>query len=267
MTQRLRNKIALVTGAANGIGRAIAERYAREGASVVVADIDAEGAAKVAREIVGNGGDAIALTADVSDEQQVDALFDKTLEIYSTLDILVNNAARVTPTAHILEVDKAWWDRLIDTNLTGSFLCALRAAHIMARKRSGCIINMSSGGATKAHRGFVAYDAAKGGVEAMTRAMALDLGPYNVRVNSLIPGSIDSRGLDEEQRKSRGENIPLGRIGELEDMTGPAVYLASDDALYVTGQRIVVDGGMLIQQRSATVDIFPLSRFPELSEQ
>ncbi len=164
----------------------------------------------------------------------------------------------------MLEADAAWWARIIDVNLSGAFHCSLIAAQLMARRGAGSIINMSSGGATKAHRGNVAYDAAKGGIEAMTRAMALDLGPYGVRVNALVPGSIDTSGLPAEVKSARGENIPLGRVGEPAEMAGPAVFLASDDATYVTGHTLVVDGGMLVQQRSATVDIFPLSRFPKL---
>ena len=165
---------------------------------------------------------------------------------------------------HFLTADKAWWDMIIGVNLTGTFLCCLKASHIMAKQGSGSIINMSSGGATKAHHAFVAYDATKGGMEAMTRALALDLGPYGIRINSLVPGSIDTTGIDEEGRKLRGVNVPMGRIGEPADMTGAAVFLASDDSAYITGQRTVVDGGMLAQQRSATVDIMPPSDFPTI---
>ena len=132
----------------------------------------------------------------------------------------------------------------------------------MAKKGGGVIINMSSGGATRAHRSFTAYDATKGGIEALTRAMALDLGPYDIRVNALMPGSIDTTGMSVEDRILRGENVPLGRIGEPYDMTGAALFLASDDASYITGDVIKVDGGMLAQQRSATVDIVPPSTFP-----
>ncbi len=125
---------------------------------------------------------------------------------------------------------------------------------------------MSSGGATNAHRAFTAYDASKGGIEALTRAMALDLGPYNIRVNALMPGSIDTSGLSVEDRILRGENVPLGRIGEPHDMTGAALFLASDDAAYITGDVIKIDGGMTAQQRSATVDIMPPSNFPRLED-
>jgi len=167
---------------------------------------------------------------------------------------------------HMLTVDKAWWDRIIGVNLTGTFLCCLKASHIMAKNGGGSIINMSSGGATRAHRMFVSYDAAKGGIEAMSRAMALDLGPYGIRINILTPGSIDTTGIDEEGRKMRGTNVPLGRIGEPDDMVGAAVFLASEDARYITGHSIVVDGGMLAQQRSATVDICPPSDFPKVED-
>ena len=262
--RRLDGKTAIVTGAAAGIGQAIVERFAAEGARVVVADQNAAAAEAVAVAIVAAGGTALAVTVDVAVPEQVQLLFDATLAAFGTLDVLVNNAALVNTERHVLEADTAWWARIIDVNLSGAFHGSLIAAQLMARRGSGSIINLSSGGATRAHRGNVAYDAAKGGIEAMTRAMALDLGPYGVRVNALVPGSIDSKGLPAEIKRARGENIPLGRVGEVAEMAGPAVFLASDDATYITGHTLVVDGGMLVQQRSATVDIFPLSRFPKL---
>ena len=261
---RLQGKVAIVTGSAKGIGEAIALRYGVEGAKVVAADINAEAVAETAAAINAAGGEAIAITVDVSKEESVEAMFAATIEKYGQVDVLVNNAGLISPMKHFLEADKAWWDMIIGVNLTGTFLCCKSAAHIMAKQGNGSIINMSSGGATKAHRAFVAYDATKGGMEAMTRALALDLGPYGIRINSLVPGSIDTTGIDEEGRKLRGVNVPMGRVGEPADMTGAAVFLASDDSLYVTGQRTVVDGGMLAQQRSATVDIMPPSDFPKL---
>lgn len=259
---RLQGKVAIVTGAAKGIGEAIALRYGVEGANVIAADINTDGASETAAAINAAGGEAIAITVDVSQEASVEAMFAATMEKYGQVDVLVNNAGLISPMKHFLTADKAWWDMIIGVNLTGTFLCCLKASHIMAKQGSGSIINMSSGGATKAHRAFVAYDATKGGMEAMTRALALDLGPYGIRINSLVPGSIDTTGIDEEGRKLRGVNVPMGRVGEPADMTGAAVFLASDDSAYVTGQRTVVDGGMLAQQRSATVDIMPPSDFP-----
>jgi NAD(P)-dependent dehydrogenase (short-subunit alcohol dehydrogenase family) len=262
----LKNKSVIVTGAARGIGRAIAQRFAQEGARVVICDINGDGATQAANDIVAAGGKAIGVQTDVADRASVDRLFERTLAEYGRLDVLVNNAALIAGVdRHVLEGDDAWFERVIGVNLNGAFFCALRACKLMAAQRDGVIINMSSGGASRAHRGMLAYDASKGGIEAMTRALALDLGPYNVRVHTLVPGSIDTAGLSDEQRKHRGENIPLARVGVPEDLAGPAVFLASDDARYMTGHCVYIDGGMLAQQRSATVDIFPLSRFPGLS--
>jgi NAD(P)-dependent dehydrogenase (short-subunit alcohol dehydrogenase family) len=264
--ESLAGKVVLVTGAAGGIGRAIARRFADQGSAVVVNDVDRPGARAVVDDIVAAGGTASVAIADVSDGEQVAAMFDDVVERLGTIDVLVNNAGLVSPMLHFFEADEAWWRRIVDVNLTGHFLCAHRAARIMARAGGGSIINMSSGGATRAHRAFTAYDATKGGIEALTRAMALDLGPYGIRVNALMPGSIDTSGLDVEQRTLRGENVPLGRIGEPDDMTGAALFLASDEASYITGDVVRIDGGMLAQQRSATVDIMPPSGFPRLED-
>ncbi len=264
--QRFKNKVVIVTGAAHGIGRAIAQRFGSEGAQVVVNDVNAAGGEATTQAIIADGGSAIAVTADVSDKSQVDRLFDTTLERFGTVDVLVNNAALVNVERHFLEGDEAWWDLVLSVNLKGAFLASLRAAHVMARHHQGVIINMSSGGASHSHRGMAAYDAAKGGIEALTRAMALDLAPYGIRVNALVPGSIDTQGMSPETKQERGITVPLGRIGEPEDLAGPAVFLASDDASYITGHLIVVDGGLLSQQRAPQVDIFPLSRFPRLED-
>jgi 3-oxoacyl-[acyl-carrier protein] reductase len=264
MTDRLAGKVAIVTGAARGIGRAIAERFGAEGATVVVADVDIDGADDVAEGINERGGAAVGIEADVSDKTAVDRLFDETLARFGTVDVLVNNAGLTNTERHFLDGDEAWWDRIHAVNLKGTFLCGLRAAQHMARRGEGVIINVSSGGATRAHRGNAAYDATKGGIEALTRAMAVDLAPYGVRVNGLIPGSIDSRGMTPEVKRERGQAVPMGRVGEPAEMSGAVVFLASDDAGYVTGQLIAVDGGILAAMRSPAADIFPPSRFPKL---
>ncbi len=264
MSTSLEGRVVIVTGAGRGIGRAIADRFAGAGATVIVNDIDAATADEAAAAINASGGTATAIVADVADSTQVNAMFDAVLAAHGTVDVLVNNAGLVSPMLHFLEADEAWWRRIIDVNLTGHFLTSHRAARIMAENGHGVILHMSSGGATRAHRAFAAYDASKGGIEALTRAMALDLGPYGIRVCALVPGSIDCEGMDEEARRLRGENIPLGRPGDPDDMAGPAVFLASDDACYITGVTLTVDGGMLAQQRSATVDIMPPSDFPSL---
>jgi len=264
MSTSLEGRVVIVTGAGRGIGRAIADRFAGAGATVIVNDIDAATADEAAVAINASGGTATAVVADVADSTQVNAMFDAVLAAHGTVDVLVNNAGLVSPMLHFLEADEAWWRRIIDVNLTGHFLTSHRAARIMAENGHGVILHMSSGGATRAHRAFAAYDASKGGIEALTRAMALDLGPYGIRVCALVPGSIDCEGMDEEARRLRGENIPLGRPGDPDDMAGTAVFLASDDARYITGVTLTVDGGMLAQQRSATVDIMPPSDFPSL---
>ena len=290
MHDSLRDKVVLVTGAGRGIGRAIAERFAEAGASVAVNDIDGDAeamtppwtsspgasvavndidgdaAAATARGISGRGGTAMAAQADVSDSAQVGAMVDAVMAEHGRIDVLVNNAGIVSPTLHFFEATEDWWRRIVDVNLTGHFLVSHPVARIMAKAGSGSIINMSSGGASRAHRAFTAYDATKGGIEALTRAMALDLGPYNIRVNALVPGSIDTTGMPADDRALRGENVPLGRVGEPLDMTGGALFLASDDASYITGTVLRVDGGMLAQQRSATVDIVPPSSFPAVED-
>ncbi|HEY6017456.1 MAG TPA: glucose 1-dehydrogenase [Gaiellaceae bacterium] len=258
---RLDRKVAVITGAGHGIGRGIAERFADEGALVVVNDVDETRAAEVAAAI---GDAAVAVAADVSRSADVDRLFDTAIKTFRGVDVLVNNAGLIDVERHFLEADEEWWDRVLDVNLKGQFLCALRAAQWMARHGGGSMINLSSGGARAAHRGMVAYDASKGGVEGMTRALALDLAPYGIRVNALAPGAINVMGLSKEEADRRGETVPLGRVGTPEDMAGPAVFLASDDARYVTGTFLSVDGGLLAQQRSPQVDIFPLSHFPRL---
>lgn len=259
--RRFAGKVVIVTGAGHGIGRAVAERFGAEGASVVVNDIDQARATEIAQAM---GGEALAVAADVSSKAEVDAMFDAAVSRFGGVDVLVNNAGLTSVERHFLDGDEEWWDKVLAVNLKGAFLCSHRAAHIMVRKGSGVIINMSSGGATRAHRGNVAYDASKGGIEAMTRAMALDLAPYGVRVNAIVPGFIRTYDISDETAVERGKAVPLGRLGGPEDLAGPTVFLATEDARYMTGTCLVVDGGVLVQQRSTPVDIFPLGRFPKI---
>ena len=266
MHDSLNGKVVLVTGAGRGIGRAIAERFADAGSAVAVNDVDGDSAAATAEAITGRGGTAMAAPADVSDSVQVGAMVDGVTTKHGRIDVLVNNAGIVSPTLHFFEATEEWWRRIVDVNLTGHFLVSHPVARIMAKAGGGSIVNMSSGGATRAHRSFTAYDATKGGIEALTRAMALDLGPYNIRVNALVPGAIDTSGMTADERALRGENVPLGRIGEPLDLAGAALFLASDEAAYITGETLRVDGGMLAQQRSATVDIVPPSTFPAVGD-
>jgi NAD(P)-dependent dehydrogenase (short-subunit alcohol dehydrogenase family) len=264
---RLAGKVAIVTGAGRGIGRAIAERYAQEAARVAVVDIDEDNVHETTDAIRAAGGEAIGLAADVSVSADVDRIVAATLAEFGGLDVMLNNAAVVASSIrHVLEADEAWWDSVLDVNLKGHFLCSLAAAQHMARHGGGTIITMSSGGANRAHRGMVAYDASKGGIEALTRALALDLAPYNIRVVGLVPGLIvpTREDADPDFLASVDATVPLGRAGIAAEMAGPAVFLATDDAAYMTGCLVTVDGGVLVQQRPPQIERFPLERFPTI---
>jgi 2-hydroxycyclohexanecarboxyl-CoA dehydrogenase len=227
-------------------------------------DIDPARAEEVAAAI---GADAIALPGDVGSEEDVTRIVAALVDAFGPVDVLVNNAALATYEAtirHFLETDAAGWKRIIQTNLTSVYLCSHAVAMSMAKRRTGAIINLSSGGASKAHRAMPSYDAAKGGIEALTRSMALDLAPYGVRVNFVVPGLIRTYDISDELAEERGQVVPLQRLGTADDMAGPIVFLASDDARYMTGSGVVVDGGVLVQQRSAPVDIFPVSQYPDV---
>ena len=262
---RLAGRVALVTGGGRGLGRAVAERYVREGAYVAVADIDGQLARDAAAAL---GASGLGLQCDVARADDVERAFDACLERFGRIDILVNNAAVVKPAVkHFLELDEATWDLVLDVNLKGHFLCTARAARHMVEQGAGVIINTSSGGATRAHRGMVAYDAAKGGVEAFTRAVALDLAPYGVRVVCIVPGLMETSDTGEAaaaRARATAETVPLGRQGTGADIAGAAVLLAGEDAGYLTGSCIYVDGGVLHQQRSPEVETFSLERYPRV---
>ena len=259
------NVSVLVTGGTRGIGRAIVAAFAQGGAKVTFTGTN-EAAAEEAKAASGAADQCHFVKADVSTAEGCQGAVDAAVEFGGGLDVVVNNAGIVSPMLHFFDADEAWWRRIVDVNLTGHFLVSHPAARIMAKQGGGCIINMSSGGATRAHRSFTAYDATKGGIEALTRAMAVDLAPYGIRVNALMPGSIDTSSQGAEYRQKSGVNIPLGRVGDPGEMAGAALFLASDDAGYITGDVIKVDGGMLAQQRSATVDIVPPSTFPAVED-
>jgi NAD(P)-dependent dehydrogenase (short-subunit alcohol dehydrogenase family) len=264
---RFAGKVAVVTGAGHGIGQAIAERFFHEGASVVVNDVKQTRIDEVVKALGAiDPQRAMGYAADVSKRAEVEKMFQAIDERFGLADVLVNNAALIYEVRHVLDGDEEWWDRVLDVNLKGAYLCSMAVAHAMAKRGSGNIINMSSGGATKAHRGNVAYDASKGGIEAMTRAMALDLAPYGIRVNALVPGFIRTYDITDEGAAVRAQSVPLGRLGTGEDLAGPAAFLASDDAEYITGFCLAVDGGVLIQQRPMPVETFPLDRYPKLNE-
>jgi 3-oxoacyl-[acyl-carrier protein] reductase len=251
----------LVTGASRGIGRAIAERLASSGAHVVL-NARTEGPLQAATDELRARGLAVsAVQGDVGLRADVARLFQGIIDTHGRLDLLVNNAALANPVAHFLEVDPERWDEIMRTNLTSFYLCTRYAADEMARAGHGCIVSLSSFGAFRAHRNLVAYDAAKGAIEAMTRAVAIDLAPFGIRVNAVAPGPIatETTGSTPEAMQRRGSLVPLGRVGTPSDVAEAVAFLASDRAAYITGQTLVVDGGALAQLRPPALDTQPLS--------
>ncbi|MBU1876981.1 SDR family oxidoreductase [Patescibacteria group bacterium] len=248
----MENKVAIITGARRGMGKADALLLAKEGAKVVVSDISLEDCQAVVDEIEKEGGEAIAVKCDVSQKQEVDNLFQKTVEKFGQIDILVNNAG-IAEFKPFLEMTEEEWDRTLDINLKGYFLCAQAAAKEMAKQKSGVIINIASVAMGQVGVGFpniVHYCASKGGIAAMTEAMALELAPYNIRVNAIAPGMIETPMIDSIKQDPKAMDgmlarVPLGRLGKPEEIADLVVFLASDKSSYITGSIVVIDGGWL----------------------
>lgn len=243
---RLENRIAIVTGAGQGIGRAIALGMAREGAALVIADLDEANAGAVSREIERVGGKASALYTDISNERSVRGMIDATLSEHGRMDILINNAG-IFPTSPVEAMQEEEWDRVIGTNLVGTFLCSRAVVPHLLAQRSGRIISLTSGRAFQGAKHGAHYAASKAGIIGFSKSLALELAPYGITVNVICPGITDTaqpRGHQtEEQIYAQGQRIPLGRIGQPEDLAGPAVFLASDAAGFITGQTILANGG------------------------
>jgi len=246
---RLEGQVAIVTGAGQGIGRAIALTLAKEGAAVVVNDINLESAKKVADEIKSQGGQAQPIKADVSNREEVNTLVEKTLDNFKKIDILVNNAgtAKLTPT---MELTEAEWDSTIDINLKGQFLCSQAVAKHMIQQKRGKIVNIASLAAHIGTPGLMAYSASKGGVIQLTKVLAVEWGKHNITVNAVSPG-LTMTELVKAVFKERPdvfegvERIPLKRLAMPEDIANAVLFLASPESDYISGQVLPVDGGTL----------------------
>jgi NAD(P)-dependent dehydrogenase (short-subunit alcohol dehydrogenase family) len=243
---KLHDKVAFITGAGRGIGREIALRFAREGARVVVADLNEESARSVVADIAAAGGEAVSIALDVADPALVEAAIASTLQRFGRLDVLVNNAG-IGSNQPVLEMSLAEWEQNLRVNLTGTFLCAQAAARVMVRQGEGRIINIASISGQRGGMGRAAYGAAKAGVIQLTRVMAVELAARGVGVNAISPGPVDteqSRGTHTPAtRRAYLDRIPQKRYGEGSEIAAAAVFLASSESSFVAGHVLNVDGG------------------------
>ena len=248
----LKNKVAIITGARRGMGRSHALILARAGAKVVVSDISLEDCQKVVKEIEKGKGQALAVKCDVTKKKEVEEMVRKTVEKFGKVDILVNNAG-ITQFVPFLEITEEEWDRTLDINLKGYFLCAQAVTKEMVKQKSGVIINISSvamgqqgiGLPTIAH-----YCASKGGIVGMTEALAVELAPFNIRVNAISPGMIETPMIDPLKQDPKTmeamlARVPMHRVGKPEEVSNLVLFLASNESSYMTGSTVVIDGGWL----------------------
>ncbi len=248
---RFEGRVALVTGGGRGIGAATIRRFAGEGAAVVVSDVDREPADAVASEVRAEHGQALAFACDVTDRSTVEALMDRAVQEFGQLDILVTCAGVIRDNL-IHKMTDEDWDLVIDTHLKGTFLCARAAQRMMVPRRYGKMVLISSTSAL-GNRGQANYSTAKAGIQGMARTLAIELGPFNLNVNSVAPGFIETRmtqavaertGIDYEQlKKEAAERTPLRRTGKPEDIAAVIAFLCSEDASYISGQTLYVRGG------------------------
>lgn len=245
-------KVAFVTGAANGIGRATALAFAREGANVVVADISEQGNQETARMIEELGGQAIAIRCNVTRSEDVKAALDKAVEVFGHLDVAFNNAGSeqaITATADLTEEE---WDRIVSINLRSVFLCMKYEIPLMLGQGNGAIVNTSSGAGVKGFKGQAAYASAKHGVVGLTKAAALDYASQNIRINAVCPGIIDTPMMDRfsggtpEGRQRVISQEPIGRMGQPEEIANAVVWLCSDAASFAIGHALVINGGQTV---------------------
>jgi NAD(P)-dependent dehydrogenase (short-subunit alcohol dehydrogenase family) len=247
---RLKGKVALVTGSRRGIGRAIALAFAAAGANIVVSDnvMDDGKLAEVAAAITKLSGNSVIVSADISKKSDVEEMVNRVVARFSKIDILVNCAGIWIPGQTLLECPESNWDRVIDVNLKGTYLCCQAAGRVMVKQRSGNIINISSKVGLEPGTGAGAYSISKAGIIMLTRQLSLELAPHGVRVNALAPGIVKTdfnRDLWQgtEPGKKLARSVPLGRLAEPEDIARAALFLASEESSYITGAVLNIDGG------------------------
>ena len=244
----LQNKVALITGGAQGIGKTISEELVQNGAHVVLGDVNLEGAQATAEAINNNGGSASAIKIDVSNPAEVKQVFDSILKDKKPIDIMINNAG-ITRDGLMIRMKEADWDRVLNINLKGTFLCSQQAAKQMMKQKSGAIVNIASIVGVMGNFGQANYSASKAGVIGLTKTLAREVASRGIRVNAVAPGFIDTemtRVLDESVRQSLIEQIPMAKLGLPEDVARCVAFLVSDRSSYITGQVINVNGGMLM---------------------
>ncbi|MBI2370725.1 MAG: 3-oxoacyl-ACP reductase FabG [Deltaproteobacteria bacterium] len=244
----LDGKVAIVTGGGGGIGRALSLGLAQGGARVVVADLIWEKAARVITEFSGLRVHGLAVKADISKAADVDHMIQQALTAYGQLDILVNNAG-IYPSSPVESMPEGEWQRVLDTNLKGTFLCSRAAVRRMIPRRHGRIVNIASGRALAGAAGGAHYASSKAGILGFTRSLALEMAAHGITVNAVTPGVTDTdqprAHYTEEQLQAVGKRIPLGRIGQPDDLVGAVLFLASEAGRFVTGQNLVVNGGQI----------------------
>jgi len=242
-------KVAIVTGASRGIGNALTKGFAASGASVVLVARSATELEATVREIESRGGKALAVPTDVTDAAQVSEMVRRTQDMFGRIDVLINCAGGTGADRSIplLEMDEGIWDRIVDLNLKSAYLCCRAVGRVMVEQRKGSVINFSSGAGVHPVHGMTHYGAAKAGINLFTKILSMELGRYNVRVNAISPGLIDTaterKWMPPESFEKYAKAVPLGRVGQPDDILGLALFLASDASAYISGAIIPVGGG------------------------
>lgn len=247
VTARFQDQVVLITGGSGGIGIALGKRFAREGAQVVLLEMDERTAGNGVDALARAGLKAIGVAADVANQDSVDAAFDSAAQRCGPVDVLIA-AAGIRPVSDMLHHSASDWDRCVAVNLTGVFTCARAAARHMLPRKRGSIVNIASVNGVRAVVGMTAYNATKAGVISLTQSLACEFAPNNVRVNAILPAQIETPMIEDQvgqERSRREERIPLGRYGRPDEVAAAACFLASDDASFITGHGLAVDGGYL----------------------